>query len=444
MCWFARLGWAFSLEALVTKMTNRNRISQFHRIAIICLSALLLAFFASKSMANQGDNVTGEVKRWLDRAPDKRPEFQKQRFSSKSLTKEQAAQIQKFLWNDYLQHSRIQRKSEWKSKKLQIDNLEMKFEYKVHGEKPNSGRSLFISMHGGGGAPARVNEQQWKNQIRLYQPDEGVYLAPRAPTDTWNLWHQSHIDQFFQRIIQDAILFEDVDPNRVYLMGYSAGGDGVYQLAPRMADSLAAAAMMAGHPNDATALGLRNIGFTIHMGGRDSAYKRNQVARQWKQKLATLQQEDPEGYQHEVVIHENHGHWMNRDDAVAVPWMSKFTRNPRPKKIVWCQSSVIHDQFYWLGVQPDKAKKGDTLVVSRNGQTFKFEKIVGCQSPVTLLLNDQLVDLDQPVVIEIDGVKRQRMVSRNAATIYQSIQNRGDPELIYSALIRVPVPTKSN
>ncbi|MEM7298333.1 MAG: hypothetical protein AAF391_08720 [Bacteroidota bacterium] len=53
-------------------------------------------------------------------------------------------------------------------------------------------------------------------------------------------------------------------------MGYSAGGDGVYQLAPRMADSLAAAAMMAGHPNDASPLGLRNIGFTLHMGGKDA------------------------------------------------------------------------------------------------------------------------------------------------------------------------------
>ena len=57
----------------------------------------------------------------------------------------------------------------------------------------------------------------------------------------------------------------DVDPNRVYIMGYSAGGDGVYQLAPRMADRWAAAAMMAGHPNDASPLGLRNItGFNHH------------------------------------------------------------------------------------------------------------------------------------------------------------------------------------
>ena len=41
------------------------------------------------------------------------------------------------------------------------------------------------------------------------------------------------------------------------VVGYSAGGDGVYQLAPRMADSWAAAAMMAGHPNGVSPLSLR-------------------------------------------------------------------------------------------------------------------------------------------------------------------------------------------
>jgi dienelactone hydrolase len=91
-------------------------------------------------------------------------------------------------------------------------------------------------MHGGGNAPSTVNDRQWKNQVGLYTLDEGVYLAPRAPTNTWNLWHESHIDTLFDQLIHAAVLFEGVNPNKVYIMGYSAGGDGVYQLAPRMAD----------------------------------------------------------------------------------------------------------------------------------------------------------------------------------------------------------------
>ncbi len=88
---------------------------------------------------------------------------------------------------------------------------------------PSSGAALYISMHGGGGAPPNVNDQQWRNQIQLYQPEEGYYVAPRAPTNTWNLWHEAHIDDLFDRLILAFVVCKHVDPNRVYLMGYSAG-----------------------------------------------------------------------------------------------------------------------------------------------------------------------------------------------------------------------------
>ena len=76
---------------------------------------------------------------------------------------------------------------------------------KTFGDAPTNGRSLWISMHGGGNAPASVNDQQWTNQSRLYEPAEGIYIAPRAPTDTWNLWHEGHIDPLFQRLIDDHV-----------------------------------------------------------------------------------------------------------------------------------------------------------------------------------------------------------------------------------------------
>jgi pimeloyl-ACP methyl ester carboxylesterase len=198
-------------------------------------------------------------------------------------------------------------------------------------------------MHGGGGAPARVNDQQWTNQISLYKPAEGIYVAPRAPTDKWNLWHEAHIDPLFDRLIADYIALRDVNPERVYLMGYSAGGDGVWQLAPRMADRWAAAAMMAGHPNDASLLPLRNLPFALFVGANDSAYKRNTIVAQRASDLAELQKADPEGYPHLARIYPDTGHWMNRNDAEALPWMAKHTRNPWPEKVVWVQDEVTQN-----------------------------------------------------------------------------------------------------
>ncbi len=213
-----------------------------------------------------------------------------------------------------------QLKKEWAAKKVKIGDKVMKFDYRTFGEKPAAGWDFYISMHGGGGAPAQVNESQWRNQVRLYQPPNSIYLAPRAPTNTWNLWHQSHIDGLFERLILGAVLVKGANLDRVYLMGYSAGGDGVYQLAPRMADRLAAASMMAGHPNNASPLGLRNIGFTIHVGELDGGYKRNKVAAEWGKKLAALRKEDSNGYAHKVKLHKGMGHWMKLRDAESIEW----------------------------------------------------------------------------------------------------------------------------
>jgi poly(3-hydroxybutyrate) depolymerase len=157
----------------------------------------------------------------------------------------------------------------------------MKYAFIKFGAAPASGHSLYISMHGGGGAPAAVNDRQWKNQIRLYKPVEGYYLAPRAATDTWNLWHQGHIDPMFDTLIENFVALKGVDPNKVYITGYSAGGDGTYQLGPRMADRWAAAAMMAGHPNEARPDNLYNLPFFIQCGGKDAAYDRNKIAAKW-------------------------------------------------------------------------------------------------------------------------------------------------------------------
>jgi len=353
------------------------------------------------------------------------------------IDKEQAAILTNELYEKRLEELRESRQAEWKAKRIKIDDLEMKFELKTFGEKPKNGRSLYISMHGGGGTQARVNDQQWRNQIRLYKPEEGIYLSPRAPTDSWNMWHRDHIDKFFARIIEDAVAIESVDLNRVYIMGYSAGGDGVYQLAPRMADQLAAAAMMAGHPNNASALGLRNIGFTLHMGGKDRAYKRNEIAAKWKTKLEKLKADDPDGYEHEVAIYPEFGHWMEGRDAVAAPWMAKFTRDPLPKKIAWKQSGVTHNRFYWLAAKPDDQVAGAKMIVSRDGNEFTIHE-TDKVSEVVIRLNDAMVDFDKPITVKHgDNLHTFENVTRTRSMIEKTLAERSDKDAVFSAEVVV-------
>jgi predicted esterase len=312
----------------------------------------------------------------------------------------------------------------------------MPFYYKVFGERPKSGRSLFISLHGGGGAPKEVNDKQWANQQRLYQPAEGVYLAPRAPTNTWNLWHQAHIDKLLGRLIENLVAFEDVDPNRVYLLGYSAGGDGVYQLAPRMADRFAAAAMMAGHPNDASPLGLRNLAFTVHVGGRDEAYNRNRVAAEWQKKLEDLRKADPEGYVHWVKIYADKGHWLDREDAAALPWMAKFTRDPIPRRVVWRQASTTHARFYWLAVSDKDQKAGAEVAASYSRQQIDID--AKGVSRLIVRLNDRMLDLDQPLTIATGGKALwSKPVSRTIGVIAKTLAERGDPAAVFCGEVAI-------
>lgn len=341
--------------------------------------------------------------------------------------------IQEFLTTDLKEKYETQ----WKNKTLELDDYKLKFKYKKFGEKPPNGWSLYISMHGGGGAPAEVNDQQWQNQINLYQPAEGIYMAPRAPTDTWNLWHQSHIDEFFGRFIQLADAFEEINTNRVYITGYSAGGDGTYQLAPRMADWLAGAAMMAGHPNDASPLGLRNLPFAIHVGAEDGAYQRNEIAAEWGAKLDELQKNDPEGYIHDVQIYEGMGHWMQQKDTVAIEWMAQFNRNSYPEKVVWKQSSVIHNRFYWLAVTEGEVQKDSEVVATRKGQTIRIEK-ADLVNELIINLNDKMVDLDKKVSVEFAGkVIYNEIPKRTIATIWNSLNERNDLEQVFCAQIKV-------
>ena len=307
--------------------------------------------------------------------------------------------------------------------------------FTIRGEAPAGGRSLWISLHGGGSAPPEVNDQQWRNQQRLYAPEEGVYVAPRGPTDTWDLWHQAHMDPLVDRLIEDMVLVHGVNPDRVYLMGYSAGGDGVYQLGTRMADRFAAASMMAGHPNETKPDNLRNLPFAIFMGGQDAAFRRNEIAAEWKTELDALAAKDPGGYPHQVTIYPQHGHWMKRDDAVAVSWLAQFTRVTRPQRIVWLQDDVTEPRFYWLENPAPKA--GQRVVARRDGQVITIEEADGV-AELRVLLDDSMVDLDRPVKVVFEGrTLFEGTVSRSEATVVRTLEDRGDPRMVFHAEIPV-------
>ena len=405
------------------------------KIPLLCIFSLLIILSSCSRPKNKFET-------WLSQTDKNKRPLDLMNFAEHPLSKKQSAKALELLLSNKQASMLDDYGDQWDNRQLKYHEYVMPFYYQVFGDKPCDGRSLFISLHGGGGAPTEVNDQQYENQKHLYDACmdtlEGVYLAPRAPGNTWDLWHQDHIDDFLNIIIQLAVIKEDVNPNKVYLLGYSAGGDGLYQLAPRMADRWAAASMMAGHPNDASPLGLRNTPFAIYVGADDHYYNRNIIAQEWDNTLDSLQDDDPQGYVHDVHVLSGFAHWMHLKDATALAWMKNYQRNPIPDRIVWKQDNRHHSSFYWLKVPKKHIATGKTVIAEYKPLLNEINIIKNDYDTVEILVNDEMLNLDKPITIKHQKqIIYQGIFKRSIESIYNSLSIKGDFNLAFPSIITI-------
>lgn len=337
------------------------------------------------------------------------------------------------------------------------------------GERPEAGWPLYIALHGGGSAPAAVNDQQWVHMQGYYAEsiETGLYVAPRGITDDWNLHFRRESYVLYDLLIERLIAEEGVDPDRVYLLGFSAGGDGVYQLAVRLSDRLAAASMSAGHPNGVSLVNLHGVPFLVQMGERDTAFERHRSAAQTAERLAALQAADPDGYVHTVHIHEDGDHnrpWSDHDpsgrlqpvladpvgwladpaaretvlvDANAVHWLDQHHRRPWPRHVVW-EPGVAADRdgrerrSHWLRLDPARVEAPMPAVLSARwapeSATFHVEQ--GAPG-LCLLVPPRLVE--KPVTVVVDGRSTTLRPGPSPEVVARSLAERGDQRMVAGA-----------
>ncbi len=155
--------------------------------------------------------------------------------------------------------------------------------------------------------------------------------------------------------------------------------------------------------------------------------------------LADLHEADPGGYINFVKIHEGKGHWMNLEDRVAVPWMSKYTRNTTPDTVVWKQDDVTHQRFYWLAVNDDHVQGRALVRVKRDKQSFTIEH--SDVNEIVIRVNDDMIDFSKKVSVSYQGKELFKgKLERNAATISKTFEERHDSTAVFSAEITVTIP----
>lgn len=405
--------------------------------------------------------------------------------ADRRLTLKDVAKAKELIWQKYaggITDSEVRQK-EHKDKAVSYNGKTMRYDYKRVGERPADGYPLYIATHGGGGAPTRVNDSQWQHMQRYYLGGvkAGIYLAPRGVTDTWNLHWVNESFACYDRIIENMMIFENIDPNRVYFLGYSAGGDATYQVPARAADRWAGAAMSAGHPNGVPPDNYASLAFLIQVGEKDSAYQRNTVAAQYGVKLDRLQSAHPDYYRHAVYVHVGRGHgfmdhdsagrpqkvyvdcgeWLEKKTAAvtthvdcnSIHWLDRFTRDPAPEKVIWdCKTTTDRSggkqpgfwptaekgrQQYWLGLDrydkdvPLEAKR----IVAEYSRSTNRIQVSEVGNFVRFYLCSDMLDLGKEVAVEVDGHTLVAQPMLSLRVLIRTLLDRGDPSYMFPACL---------
>ena len=253
-----------------------------------------------------------------------------------------------------------------------------------------------------------------------------------------------------------------IDDDRVYLTGHSMGGRGSFTmgltypstyagLLPSAATIGATAATLDVdyheaycHPHVENALHLR---VDLHTGMLDSEY----LVAQNEGAAAAL---DALAYDYRWLAMPEAGHAF--DPTVwseGMEWVMERTREPYPSHVIWNQaehgSSYYDDLFLHEGMDPPEYwlrldDRGDSEALGRiegaidgNTITISTENV----TEITVMLADELVDLEGAVTVEVDGeVWFEGPVERSARLALTSARERSERSMVFAARLRGDVP----
>ena len=396
-----------------------------------------------------------------------------------ALKADEGLNVAQALWTKYQQEqAQVQeRKNEQTTRELHYRGKTMRYSLEKIGSRPVGGYPLYIALHGGGSAPASLNNSQWEDMKRYYRGSvsEGVYIAPRAVNDSWDLHSQAESYVLYDRMIENALVFDDVNPNRVYVLGFSAGGDGTYQIAPKMADRFAAANMSAGHPNSIDITNLFAVPFLMQVGEVDGAYNRNRVVAEYDAKFQDLRNANPGNYVHEAFIHFSKPHnfydndprqtpqtvladpakWLSQRDRTtmqrntnAIAWLKQYVRNPIPERVIWdlktrADRSAVDlwdnrhgDQHYWLDIGPHtRDTLGTDQIVASYDTAQNSIHVEKASTYLKLLLSGDMLDLSKPIHLTVGSQSWDVTVKPNLKNQVTTLLQRGDPAYMFEASI---------
>ncbi|QNK64503.1 hypothetical protein H7F33_08500 [Pedobacter sp. PAMC26386] len=326
------------------------------------------------------------------------------------------------------------------------------------GDIPAQGYPLFISLHGSGERSAEFAATlSWNKR---FKDSPSAYFIPNIPTETRYRWYQVEKQYAYEKLIKQAYISGNADPNKIYFTGISEGGYGSQRLGAFYADYLAGAGPTAGGEplENAPPLNYRNIAFAFETGALDTGFGRNTNTQLAKDKFDQLEAASPGEFVHQINLQPGKTHGTV-DYTIVTPWLVKHTRNPYPKHVSWVDFPMdgqYRKGFYNIAVDelPDVANGStydrvifDLIIDATNNKITldaKASNAAGTDTKavtkgkITIFLNAQLADLSKVVAVTYKGKEVfNAKITPNLSNLVRSCALFGDPTRLYPASITV-------
>lgn len=235
-----------------------------------------------------------------------------------------------------------------------------------------------------------------------------------------------------------------IDDNRIYLAGHSMGGHGSWYLGVHYPDRWAALNPMSGYRDyrlweqnipdwqvplyeDRSAIFfLENLlhlpVYNIH-GAKDD----DVTVEQSRRLMAALKNL---GYKNMYDEYPDKSHWWGMDFPKALEFLQKQKRNLYPQEVILKTNRLKHNRSYWVVLDEIKDIPGMAKVQAKIEEENRIRVVAENVFQYSLLLNEHLLDLKQPVVIETNDVVsfEGRLPSSAKATLRAVLNNQDEVE----------------
>ncbi|QDV06092.1 hypothetical protein Poly30_15960 [Planctomycetes bacterium Poly30] len=288
-----------------------------------------------------------------------------------------------------------------------------------YGKKPGPW-PLVLTLPEAGETPEQHLRDRWHDREFL---KSAILVSPSMPEDR-EAWSQVVVlgaPGGLARILTTLRLCTetfDVDPDRVLCVGTGEGGNTALEAGRQFPQRFAGIACRASDAGIEQVEVLNNLPIHITGGGANSKAFAERC----------------EAANVETVTLD-----VNSAEGPLTEWLLKQRRQPRPTEVRVVVGKPFPTRCYWVGVAPIDPATGGAYATARLRPEANSIVLTGAGvSFVTLYLSDEMLDLDQPIALQVNGELRKETVRRSLRVTRENLLDGiSDTGSIYTAQLVV-------